>query len=141
MERSAIVDRLWAKAEPVLYITKDQFIASLDGWAVEGIEHEGELAFAFVHKGPQFHFQSFSKRPITLKMIKSHLQPMIDQYGYVTTNTPKDDTRQHRFNRRFGFEAVGEDAFDIHYRLEGIRQCQSLPSPLPPSHGLELGQP
>jgi hypothetical protein len=124
MERALIVDALWEKAEPLLYISKDEFSALLEGWTIEGVEHEGELAFAFLSKGPQFHFQSFSaKQPITLKMIKTYLQPLIDRYGYVTTKTPKDDTRQHRFNRRFGFAAVGDDNFDIHYRLERIRPC------------------
>jgi hypothetical protein len=122
--RSFVIDKLWEKAEPTLFISKEQFIASLDGWTIEGLEIDGELAFVGMQKGPEFHFQNFgAKHRITMKMAKAYLQPLITQYGYVMTRTPKDDARQHRFNRRFGFEITGEDEFDVHYRLERIRPC------------------
>lgn len=116
-----IRDRLWEQAEPHLFIAKDEFLKNLDGWEIKPVEVDGELAFATLVKGPAFHFQSFGTRhPISLRMIKEFLRTLIDQHGYATTKTPKEDTRQHRFNRLLGFQAVGEDEFDIHYRIEKI---------------------
>jgi hypothetical protein len=118
---ATLEDRLWEKAEPVLYITKEEFLKSLEGSYIEPIEIDGELAFATLQKGPLFHFHSFgTKRQISLKMIRAFLQKIIDQYGYAETRTPKDDERQHRFNTILGFKQVGEDEFDTHFRIERL---------------------
>lgn len=117
----AIRDRLWEKAEPSLYISKDEFLYWLDGWDIEPVEIDGELAFVTLRKGPLFHFESFgTKRLISPKMIRAFLQKIIDEHGYAETRTPKGDKRQHRFNLAYGFQIVGEDELDTIFRIEKL---------------------
>lgn len=114
-------DLLWEKAEPLLFISKEAFLEWLEGWTIEPVYIEGELAFATLQKGPLFHFQSFdTKHPIKRKMIREFLGKIIAEHGYAETRTPIDDERQHHFNRLMGFEMVGEDAFDTHFRIERL---------------------
>lgn len=125
---SYLVDLLWNDLRGDLYITKDQFVQSLDGWTIDPVSVDGKVAFLTLRKGPRFHFQSLGTRHrITRKMIREFLAPIIAEHGYALTNTPKDDERQRRFNELFGFKAVGEDEFDIYYRLDAMR---SAPCPL-----------
>lgn len=120
MTRTEVLDRLWEQAEPLLYISKEEYIALFDGSELEPCEVGGELWYVTVRKGPLFHFATFSRRTLPMTAIRAFLQNIIDQHGYVETRTPRDDARQHRFNRRFGFKVCGEDALDIHYRIERL---------------------
>lgn len=119
-----IIDLLWAQTERNVFITRAEFERRLEGWTIEPVEIDGEIAFATLTCGPEFHFASFGKKkPISLAMIWERLNPIIKRHGYVDVTTPKNDTRQQRFNRRLGFHEVGCDEFFIRYRLEGMR-CQ-----------------
>lgn len=117
---SDVADALWTQIEPDVYITRDQFMRGLAEWDVEPVEINGELAFAGLTKGPEFHFASFETgAPITLAMIRTRLGAIMDRHGYVTTRTPKEGAdRQHRFNQAFGFQVAGEDEFFVHYRKD-----------------------
>ena len=118
----ALMDVLWAQAEPTWFLSKELFMRGMDGWDIKPVWCGGELAFITASNGPAFHFQSLgTKHPISRQMIKAFLQAIIDKHGYATTKTPKDDERQNRFNRAFGFEAVGEDDFDVHYKITRLR--------------------
>lgn len=118
----SLKDMLWEKAEPFLFITKEAFLINLDSWEIEAVEHEGELVAILVTKGPEMHFQG-TGLPIPRKIVFGVLQKIIDQHGYALTKTPKDQTRQHRFNALIGWKAVGEDAYDIHYRIDALRRA------------------
>ncbi len=119
---NAIVQRLWEKDEPLLFISKEQYVKSLEGWEIVAVPGAGgEFAFVALVNGPEFHFQSFgTKAPLTRKTIHTFLARIIQQNGYAQTRTPKDDSRQHRFNRLLGFVVVGEDEYDVIYRIERI---------------------
>src|SRR5690348_9582190 len=114
---SAVIDALWAQAEPQVFITREEFERDLEGWTIEPVEHGGELAGAFVTRGPELHFSIFKPLPVSIKLIRAHVDPIIDKYGFIQTRTPKDATRQHRFNERIGFERAGESEFFIHYKM------------------------
>lgn len=116
----SVIDSLWEQAEPNIYIGKAEFIRSLDGWTIEPVEIDGDLAYVTMTNGPEFHFTTFGKHRGTIKMVRDGIQPVIDQHGFVLTRTPKDADRQHRFNRLIGFVADGEDEFFIHYRMEKL---------------------
>jgi len=125
-------DLLWEQACNDLFCTKEEFVASLDGWDLSPVELDGHLAFIVAIRGPRFHFQSFcTGHVISIAMIREHLQPIIDKHGYCETRTPKEDARQRRFNERFGFVKFGEDEYDIHYRIDQLDRshrsasCQS----------------
>jgi hypothetical protein len=118
-----VVDRLWDQVEPTVFITREQFVAGLVGWDIEAVLIDGRLAFAVLVKGPEFHFASFdSGTAISRAMIRQRLDPIIERHGFVVTRTPKEGAdRQHRFNKAFGFRAIGEDEFFITYRMD--RKC------------------
>lgn len=116
-----VLDALWAKIEPIAYITKEQFTDGLKHWDIEVMRTgDGRIAFVTLTQDHEFHFESFgSSIPITPKMIKTRLDPIMEKYGCVTTTTPKDGMeRQHRFNRAFGFRVVSEDEIFVHYRKD-----------------------
>lgn len=113
-----IKDRVWAQVEPTVYVGRDEFF---EGWTIDGVEINGELVAAVLTRGPEIHYASLGTgRPLTLKMFRRHLQPIIDAHGYATTRTPKDDLRQARFNELIGFKAAAEDEFFVHYRIEKV---------------------
>ena len=119
-----IIDLLWAQTERNVFITRAEFERRLEGWTIEPVEIDGEIAFAKVHNGPEFHYASFGyKKPITKRMVREWLAPIIENYGYVMVRTPRNDIRQRRFNRLIGFVEIGEDEFFIHAKLENLR-CQ-----------------
>lgn len=118
----SVIDRLWETAEPMLYITKDQFSKNLEEWNIEEIDLGDGGEVVVLTKGHELHFQTLgTKRPIPRKIIREQLQTVIDKYGFCTTHTPLGDERQHRFNTLIGFVATGDDEFDRHYRIERVR--------------------
>lgn len=127
MAREEIVDRLWQKCEPLLFIPKEVFVRSLVGWEVAAVEIDGVPSFITAVKGAHFHFDTLDTgRQITRKMIRDFLRPILTEHGYAMTKTPIEDTRQQRFNIAMGFEEVLRDGYDVHFRLSRIRgeKCQ-----------------
>lgn len=113
---------LWRRAEPRLFITKEEFFRNLEGWTIEPIENDGEVIAITAVRGPEMHFETVGTgNPIPRRIVFSVLQKIIDQYGYALTKTPKEEIRQQRFNALIGWKAVGEDFYDIHYRIERLR--------------------
>lgn len=120
-----IEDLLWERAKEKLYLSKEEFLATLEGWDIVPHYVGEDLAWITLHKGPEIHFQTVGKtRPMPRGRFNAVVQGIIDQHGYAETKTPKDDTRQHRFNRLYGFEAIGEDEFDIHFRITRLRHVR-----------------
>ena len=121
-----VQDKIWEEIEPKVYITREQFF---NGVSVCGYETDGELTFASIRRGSHYHFMTFGKpQPISMQFIRDQLQPIIDEYGFVRTMTPREDKRQHRFNRMIGFVIESEDEFFTHFRagklrFHGGRQC------------------
>lgn len=123
---NAIIDRLWEKDEPFIFVTKEQYAKNLEGWDIQTHVVDGELIFVALVKGPVFHFQSMGTgRPVTMKVFRNFLQPIIDTHGYAETHAPHEDERQRRFNLLVGFVEVGRDEFDAIFRIERFYRCQS----------------
>lgn len=104
-----------------LYLTREQFDKTLDGWDFDIVEANGAISMVFVSKGPEFHFAKFDDTPASREHLKKYPGSLIEKYGYAVTKTPKTDLRQLRFNRMLGFFAIGEDEFDIFLRIEKSR--------------------
>jgi hypothetical protein len=131
---SAAADLIWERARETLFVTREQFMAGLAEWQVEAVERDGTMIGAVMRKGPEFHFcTTGALARIDRQVIRDVLAPQMERYGYVLTRTPKIDARQHRFNRVMGFVAVGEDRYNVHYRLDRDRSAatRSAPCPLP----------
>lgn len=124
-----LVETLWQRAQEKLYITREQFVASLEGWTIEPIEVAGETAFVTLRRGPEFHFSSLETgHRIPLGVIRARLAGIIAEHGYALARTPKDDRKQRRVNEFFGARIVGEDTFDVHYRLDSLKGEAPCPS-------------
>ena len=112
-------DILWDSVKEFLFISKDEYLAQLDGWDIQPVEMNGDLIAITVTKGPQFHIHSMGvARVVTRKMLWDFIGPIVDAHGYAETRTPIDDERQHRFNRAFGFVEAGRTEFDTIFRIE-----------------------
>lgn len=128
-QRQQCIDLLFA--DTPLFLTREQFEQSLDGWTLDPVLREdGSIGIIFVSKGPEFHFQKFGTDiQATRAILKKYPGEIIARHGYALTKTPKTDTRQARFNRRLGFFVTGEDEFDFHMRIDHLRKkeppCQS----------------
>ena len=124
-DRAQCIDLLFA-ATP-LFITREQFAQSLDGWTLDPVlRDDGSIGIIWVSKGPEFHFAKFGTDiQFTKTTLKKYPGDIIKQHGYALTKTPKTDTRQLRFNTRLGFFQVGEDEFDIHLRIDQLRKKES----------------
>lgn len=124
MREDHLNDLLWSQAENRVYISKEQYLQSLDGWS--RVEHEvsGEMVGVVLTRGPELHFVTFGKKwNLTRADIRNYLLPLLEKFGYVETKTPKDDVRQRRFNRIVGFEESGEDEFFVHYKMKRLRHA------------------
>ncbi len=120
-----VMDALWRQAQKTLYITREQFIESLAGWVIDPqFSVDGALICAWLTKGPQLHFTTFGNAwQLTRADIRKRLLPLIEQFGHAETYTPKEDVRQHRFNRLVGFFETHRDSQNIHFRIERLRHA------------------
>jgi hypothetical protein len=125
--RSQCLELLFAQSP--LYLTKEQFAQSFEGWSFDPVHRpDGSIGAIFTFKGPEFHFAKFGA---DIQASRSHLKKypgeLIAQHGYALTRTPKSDTRMLRFNERLGFYRVGEDEFDVHLRIDHLRKMKEPP--------------
>ena len=121
MERAELIDRLWEKAEPMAFIPKDDFVRALDEWKIYAVTEKGVMLGIVGENGPHMHFETTgSGKPIPRRIVRVVLQGIIDRHGYAVTKTPKEEMRQRRFNEAVGFKMVGEDEYDIHYKIERV---------------------
>jgi hypothetical protein len=119
--REALLEMLWAQNQEAVYITKDQFMQSLDGCDIKQHEVNGELVGATLTRGQEFHFAVFAKGwHLTRADIRHYLQPILDAHGCVKTKTPHEDVRQQRFNKLIGFEPDGHDEYYQHFKLKRL---------------------
>lgn len=118
---------LWKRAEEKLFISKENFLENLADCELEGLDVGGELSYVIIRKGPEFHFECIKSKPLSIKIIAEALRKQFEEYGYVTTRTPKQMARQRRINELIGFRMTGEDPMDIHYRVDELRRhgCRS----------------
>lgn len=126
---------IWEQASQVLFISKEEYLEHLRGYELEPFEKDGELLMIVMRKEAELHVVTFKAGAITKRMVRGAFTPQLEKYGYLTTRTPKVDARQHRFNRAMGFVAVGEDQYNVHYRLDRGRSAihRSSTCQLPPS--------
>jgi hypothetical protein len=116
-----LAERLWRLAEPTVFVSREQYLKSFDGWTVNEVKIDGKPAFVTMVRGPEFHFASLNTGArISMQMIREFLKPIVAEYGHAITRTPKGDLRQDRFNRRIGFSAIGTDEFNTIYRIRRL---------------------
>jgi hypothetical protein len=124
-----VIDALWNHVKDDLYVTREEFVRSLDGYALHPEFNDmGQMIGVVISKGPHFHFATFGvKWKLTKAMLAKWPGSLIDKYGYAETFTPLEDTRQQRFNQRVGFVETKRDDQYVHYKIERVRSCQSSP--------------
>lgn len=115
-----LIGRLWQDSP--LYLTREQFQKSLEGWTLDPVYSDGNMVGVVLVNGPAFHFAKWDKSyAVGRDILRRYPGELIKRYGYATTSTPKEDTRMLRFNRRLGFFVTGEDEYDVHQRIETLR--------------------
>lgn len=120
MERHEIIGRLYQDSP--LFYTREQFERTLDGWQIHEVYGASGIAGVVITRGPEFHFAKWDPAyQVSRADLRRWPGELIEQHGYAITRTPKYDKRQQRFNERLGFERVGEDEYDIHYRITRLR--------------------
>ena len=120
-----VIDRMWDSVRDALYISKEEFVRSLDGYALVPMFNDGEMYGVVIQKGPQFHFMTFgAKWQLNRDILRRYPGSLIDEYGYAETFTPLEDARQHRFNLRLGFVETRRDEQYVHYKIERMRSCR-----------------
>lgn len=126
--RQQCIDLLFA--DTPLFLTREEFEHSLDGWTIDPVlRDDGSIGIIFVSKGPEFHFQKFGTDiQASRAILKKYPGELIATHGYALTKTPLADRRQQRFNERLGFYRIGEDQFDVLYRIDHLRMKE------PPCH-------
>lgn len=129
MTEGELKELAWLAVEPKLYgVTREQFLAGLEGWTLRPHHSNGEFAAVVLTKGSEFHFLTTGVRwTLTRSDIRKYFEPLLAEHGEVRTKTPVDDHRQQRFNQILGFKETGRDEFFIEYRLTKLRStaCQS----------------
>lgn len=114
-----IIGRLWQDCP--LFLSREEFAKTLDGWTIEPVEVDGRTIGVFLVKGPEIHFSKFDDTSVTRSHL-ARLAQLIAEHGHAITRTPKDDVRMLRLNQRLGFYKVGEDEWDVHLRIDKLRQ-------------------
>ena len=135
MTRPEMLKALWAKASETLFISREQYLAQLEGWEIDTVDQDGAPVLIVMRKGPEFHFMTLEATArLSRGTVRTALAPQLDAFGYVLTKTPRPEERQHRFNKVVGFVQVGEDEYNIHYRLDrgrcAVTRSTPCPSPL-----------
>lgn len=129
MNRAEIIDAIWKETEHKVFISKREFVASLDGCELAARELGGVIVGATLINGPEFHFVTFGQRkPFTRALMADCIMPVLKKHGFVRTRTPKEDSRQHRFNLLVGFKVESADEYFTyfrmdHFNLRGVTQC------------------
>ncbi len=113
-----MIDQMWGQVKDTLYITREQFEKSLEGWTITPF-YNPALFGVVMNQGPSFHFMIFGPWKCTKEILRQFPGSLIEKYGYAETFTPIEDERQHRFNKRVGFIETRRDDNFVHYRIEG----------------------
>lgn len=118
-----MIDLIWDAVKDTLYITREQFEQSLEGYTLTEMTNTNGTYAVVLSKGPSFHFMTLGpKWSLSKEILRQWPGSLIAQYGYAETFTPLDDTRQQRFNRRLGFVETSRNDDYIFYRIEGLKQ-------------------
>ena len=112
-----LTDRIWAAVEPSIYLTKEEYLAGLEGWEITPHVIDGETIGAVLVKGTELHFVTWGKWGLRREDIRHYLNPILHKHGVVTTRTPVDSLRQQRFNRVLGFVETGRSEFFVYFSL------------------------
>ena len=57
--RADILELLWAANEEAVYVTKQEFLAGFEDWAITPHYENGMMVGATINKGSEFHFATF----------------------------------------------------------------------------------
>jgi hypothetical protein len=120
MDRQALIQVMFKKVSEQLYVTLEQFVKCLDGYDLSPeYNSDGEMHSVVIHAKQDFHFMCLGPKWSLNKDILSRWPgKLIEKFGYATTATPLEDTRQHRFNKRLGFFETSRDAINVNYKIE-----------------------
>jgi len=105
----AAVDEILERYLETLDIDLNGAKANLHGWDVKIATRTGEDVAICISKGPEFHFVPLVVgKAMSRKNIIEALEPIMNEYGYVTTRVPVCE-ENHKLRLKLGFVKSWED--------------------------------
>ena len=95
-------------------------------WLVEEVKRKGALAGIVLIRGNEIHCwrkPEYTGIWLTKHTIRNIIQPLINEYGSVSTKVTKSNNTGHTFVTRLGFEKVLEDENCTYYRIERLKHA------------------
>lgn len=104
----------WNSLKAKLLVDRDSFMVEARTWAASSIKVGEELAAVVLMRAGEIHIVKLGKHNFT----RAHLRTVL-RIGMIT-RVPTDDRESRAFVRRIGFNFIGADEYDHHYRLERL---------------------
>ena len=76
--------------------------------------------FTSAHCGTEVHVEFHRPGVVTKAVLRAFFQPLLDELGFVTTRTQREDTRNARFVQRLGFKKTWADDQYDYYMLTAV---------------------
>lgn len=112
---------------PVSYAEECLGFKLPEGWQVHTITRDGRQAGFALVKDNEVHAwrePTFTGRWGTRQDIERVIQPLLDQYGHVTTKVTAKNPVGNRFVTRLGFVKTHEQDGINHYRADRINHAR-----------------
>jgi hypothetical protein len=123
MDRQSLLEPIVASIRQGLPLAKQDVLKYLEDWAVIPVEADGQHAATVIAKGSEVHIAvavGYKPKACQRRAIKSFLQPVFDQFGFVTTRIPHHRLAQKRFVERVGFKPTWKDDNFEYYLLASM---------------------
>lgn len=120
--RDDCIDFLYTEVRMQVPISKQAYIASLDGWDVEPIMNGEQKLGVYIRKGHETHMLMSKKNSLlhARHIIRVYLTANLERLGYLTTKTDGNAV-DHRFLTRLGYYETGKDGSMTVYRLDQLK--------------------
>lgn len=123
MNREVLLEPIVASIRQGLPLAKQDILKYLEDWSVISVEADGQHAATVIAKGSEVHIAvavGYKPKACQRRAIKSFLQPLFNQYGFVTTRIPHHRLAQKRFVERVGFKPTWKDDNFEYYLLASM---------------------
>lgn len=123
MNREVLLEPIVASIRQGLPLAKQDIIKYLEDWSVISVEADGQHAATVIAKGSEVHIAvavGYKPKACQRRAIKSFLQPLFNQYGFVTTRIPHHRLAQKKFVERVGFKPTWKDDNFEYYLLASM---------------------
>lgn len=99
--------------------------AALDGWTIRAAQRDGEPVGFTISNGPEVHILPLVEgKSLSRRNIIEFIEPILDQFGYVTTRVPIAET-EHRLRTALGFVSSWSDDTYSYWCMTRLRYART----------------